>query len=179
MTIESYQQTETQHVPFEAPMYQYGNTMIQLTNPESILEKMDLTFRSMMMDHKGKPYSVGPPLMNELGISAVRGQVQSIVNQTTVMSNFNKNDIPMLMDFLGDTLAKDLMMNRETYGMTFTTRDKVYFVSLTSAFICMKRALDEGEKRFWKNSQHEVRSTVEGTGGGQGPIKRLFGFGKR
>ena len=81
------------------------------------------------------------------------------------------------MDFLGDTLAKDLMMNRSVYGMDESTRDKVYFIALTSAFVCMKRALDEGEKRFWKGSQREFKSTVEGIGQQKG-LKGLLGWGK-
>jgi len=159
-------------------MYQYGSTILQLTNPQKILEKMELTFRSQRKNSKGETIQIGPPLMNELGVSSVIGQVEAVVNQTTVMSNFTKHDIPMMIDFLGDTLAKDLMMNRETYNMTVTTRDKVYFIALTSAFICMKRALDEGEKRFWKGSQREMTSKVEGLQQTKG-IKGLFPWNRK
>lgn len=175
--IEPYTQTQIEQQPFEAPMFQMGSTMVQMTNPDKIMDDMELTLRSMVKDSHGNHHKIGEPLMNDLGIISVKGQVQSIVNQSTVMSNFNKHDIPMLVDYLGDTLALDLMVNREKYGMTYTTRSKVYYIALSTAYVCMKRALDEGEKRFWKGSQREITNKVEGSNR-PGGIKRLFGWGR-
>ena len=79
------------------------------------------------------------------------------------MSNLNKDEIPMLMGFLGDTLARDLMINRVPYGIrTFASRDKIFFTALTTSFITMKRAYEEGDKRFWKGSVQEIQTTVSG-----------------
>lgn len=157
--------------PYNSPMYNFGSSIIMMTNPEDELYKMELTFRSANLNEDGKPITVGVPLMNELGISSVIGIVQSLVNRITIMSNLEKWDIQQVMDFLGDTLARDLMMNRLKYGIkTATARDKIYFTSLSSAFMTMKRALQEGEKRFWKGSQQEITTRVEG----QSQRKGLF-----
>ena len=141
---------------------------------------MELTFRSMIIDKEGKATKVGDPLMNELGINSVIGQVQSIVNRVTIMSNLNKNEVPMLIDFLGDTLAKDLMMNRIRYQIKeSSSRDKIFFTALSNAFICMKRAFDEGisDKKFWKGSQQDVTHTLK-SDKKEGGMSKVLGWGK-
>jgi len=161
--VDETQQPQIRSSPYQSPMHNFGSSIILLTNPENELYKMELTLRSMVVDGEGNPNAVGTPLMNELGISSVIGIVQSIVNQVTIMSNLSKHEVPMLIDFLGDTLAKDLMMNRVSYEIgTASARDKIYFTSLSSAFICMKRAFEEGDRRFWKGSQQEITTRIEG-----------------
>lgn len=148
--------------PYASPMHQYGSSIIFLTNPESELFKMELSFRSMSINKEGETVVAGEPLMNNYGISSVIGTVQSLVNQVTVMSNLDKNEVSALMDFLGDTLARDLMMNKETYGIkSESVRDKIYFSALTSTFVTLKRAFEEGDKRFWKGSVQEINTRVE------------------
>ena len=160
---DEQQPTQIKSTPYASPMFNYGSSIIIMTNPDDELYKMELTFRSITLDKKGNPHSVGTPLMNELGINSVIGIVQSLINRVTVMSNLSKHEIPMIIDFLGDTLSKDLMMNRIKYTIeTATARDKIYFAALATSFVTMKRAYEEGEKRFWKGSQQEITTRVEG-----------------
>lgn len=154
---------QVRSTPYQSPLYNFGSSIILLTNPENELYKMELTLRSMVVDKEGNPDPVGKPLMNDIGISSIIGITQAIVNQVTIMSNLSKNEVPMLIDFLGDTLAKDLMMNRVKYDIkTASARDKIFFTVLSSAFICMKRAYEEGDKRFWKGATQEITTRVEG-----------------
>jgi hypothetical protein len=179
------QQYEVQAVrpqPFANPQQNYGSSIVTLTNPENDLYKTELSLRNMMLDKEGNPKPVGEPLMNEIGISSVMGQVQALISQTTIMSNFDKRDeIIILTDFLADTLAKDLMINRETYGIkTYAARSKIYFICISSSYICMKRAFMEGEKRFWKGTEQNIRQIIEQPGqGGPGFFQKLLGFAKR
>ena len=148
--------------PYANPLHNYGSSIIAMTNPDDELYKMELTFRSQVVDGKGNVKSVGDPLMNELGVNSVIGIVQSLVNRVTVMSNLNKHEVPMLINFLGDTLAKDLMMNRMNYKIkTMTARTKIFFTALVTAFVTMKRAYEQGEKQFWKGSQQEITTRIE------------------
>lgn len=160
--------------PYASPMHQFGSSILFLTNPENDLYKIELTFRGMILDREGQPKKVGDPLMNEKGISSVIGQMQSVVSQNTIMGNLDKSEILALLDFLADTLAKDLMTNRINYDIKAgSARDKIYFSALTTAFVTMKRSSEEGERRFWKGSVQEVHTRVEGAnkkGGG------LLGF---
>lgn len=149
-----------------SPMQSYQGTILQLTNPEAEMYKLELSLRNMKIDNNGKLVKLGEPLLNEIGISSVIGQVQALMNQVTIMSNFEKNDIEKLTDYLGDTLARDLMLNRIKYEIKDGyDRDKIYFQSLTCAFVTMKRALEQGEKRFWKGSQQEIITRIDGQSG--------------
>lgn len=146
--------------PYQSPMHQYGSAIVLLTNPENELYKMELTFRSMKLDEEGNAKSMGEPLMNDLGINSVIGTIQALVNQISIMSNLDKKNIANLIDYIGDTLAKDLMINKINYGIkSSTARDKIYFTALSTSFITLKRAFEEGDKRFWKGSVQEIRTS--------------------
>ncbi len=165
-------------ISYQSPINQYASSILTLTNPENELHKMELSFRGMIIDKDGNAKQLGTALLNEEGISSVIGQVQIIVNQVTIMSNFTKYDIPILLNFLGDSLAKDLMMNRRTYQIKSTAdRDKIYFATLGSAFITLKRGFEEGDRRFWKGSTQEITTRVEGTPRKEGFLSS-FGWGK-
>jgi hypothetical protein len=78
------------------------------------------------------------------------------------MSNIEKNDIPVLIEFVADPLIKDLMINMRTYGIENpAVRDKIFYTVLSIIFISLKRAYEEGDRRFWKGSVQEIHSKVE------------------
>ena len=135
----------------------------------------------MIVDKEGNIIKTGDPLLNDLGISSVIGQMQSIVNQVTIMSSLSKNDVKILIDMFADTLAKDLMVNRVTYNITTpAARDKVYSIALASSYICMKRAYEgEGtlnDKRFWRGSVQEIRQSVEQSQKKGGLLSKAMGW---
>ena len=146
-----------------SPMQANQNSILILTNPENELFKLECTLKNVRIDVKGNPIQFNEPLMNELGVGSVLGQVQAIVSQITIMSNFEEKHIMALINFLGDTLARDLMMSQEKYAIKNSyDRDKIYFESLTCAFVTMMRAFEQGEKKFWKGSQQEITTRIEG-----------------
>lgn len=170
---------ESEQAPFMSPLNQYGGTIVQLTNPDGELYKMELTLRSQILDKDGNAVQVGEPLLSEEGINSVIGQVQSIINQVTVMSNFEAKDLPLMIDFLGDTLAKDLMLNRDRYRIkNASARDKIYFAVCTGAYIVMKRALNNGERGFWKGSQQDIRQIID-TGNQKKGLFGALGWGNK
>ena len=159
--------------PYSSPIHQFSGSIVLLTNPDNELYKLELSLRNMVVDREGNARQAGRPLMNDAGIMSVLGQVQTIVNQVTIMSNLEPQEVPRIIDFLGDTLARDLMINRVGYAVdNEAVRDKVYFMALVSAFVCLKRASEEGERRFWKGSQQEITTRVDGLAGQK---KGVFG----
>jgi len=162
-----------------SPMQSYGSSIVSMTNPEDELFKMELTLRGQILDKDGNVKQAGEPLLNEEGINNVIGTVQTLVNRISVMSNFNKYEVPMLIDFLGDTLAVDLMLNRVRYGIkNVAVRNKIFFTVLSTSFVTLKRGFEEGEKRFWKGSQQEITTTVRNAAQGKGLFRSLFGWKK-
>lgn len=162
--------------PYQSPMYNYPG-ILMLTNPENDLYKMELTFRNMIKDDNGNARPVGDPLMNDKGIRSVVGQVQSLANQISVMSNFSKNMVPVLMLNFGDTLIKDLMMSRVDYNIKNSVdRSIILNIANNYAYSTMLRGLEEGEKRFLGKAQQEIRNIVEQQKQ-RGAISNLLGWG--
>ena len=176
--VDEEQQPQVRTSPYQSPMHNFAGSIILLTNPENELYKLELTLRGLV-EAQGELIPRGEALLNDEGVRSVLGQAQAIVNRVTVMSNLEARDIEALMDFLADTIAKDLMMNRVFYGVrNASARDRVFFEVLTSCFICMKRASEEGERRFWKGSQQEITTTIGGAQKKPGVLSKALGWGK-
>lgn len=165
--------------PYLSPMYNYGSSILTLTNPESEIYRLELTLRSMILDNEGNPKQIGQPLMNEQGITSVLQLTQTVLNQVTILSNFSKSEIPYLMGFINDTLVRDLMQNRIKYGIKdFSTRDKLFFMVMTYCFIALKRGYEEGDRRFWKGSQQEIRTELVNAQQPKKSFMQHLGWGK-
>ena len=164
MEEDQYEQRQMpQDNRFSNPMSQFGGSIVMMTDPSNELHMMEMTFRGLKEDSNGNAVKSGKPMMNEVGISSILGTVQSLINRVTIMSNLEKDEVSILIDFLSDTLAKDLMMNRKEYGIdSASTRDKIFYTALSTTFVTLKRAFQEGDKRFWKGSVQEIHSHVDG-----------------
>lgn len=161
MEAQPMQQPQIRSTPYQSPMHNYSTGMVQLTNPRQLIFELELKLRGKR-EKDGVEIDVGHPLMNDEGINSVLSQIESIVNQVTVMGWLKEQEITGLMDFLADTLAKDLMVSKLKYEIIYpSARDRIYFSALTTAFITMKRAYEEGDRRFWKGSVQEVKTTVQ------------------
>jgi hypothetical protein len=169
-------------MPFLSPAQQYGTSMLQMTNPEGEIAKMELALKSQIVDREGNLKQVGEPLLNEEGLSSVVGQVQAIVNQNSVMSNLTKQMIEMLVLDLANTLIKDLMVNKYKYQcITKVARDRIVSISLNTSYICLQRAFEQGERGFWGRIQQEIVQRMEAGGNpsGQGFFQKLLGWGNK
>jgi len=168
--------------PYANPMYNYGSSINTLTDPSDELAQLEAMYRGKEITKEGDITDAGSPMMNGEGICSVMGQIRIIVGRNTIMSSLTrKNEIPMLIEFLADTLAKDLMMNRVTYQITsYAARDKIFFSALAKAFICMKRADEESisDKKFWRGSVQEIHSNVNTNARRPGIFSKMMGWNR-
>ena len=182
MDTETQSNDGVKSSPYQSPMYNYGGSIVLLTNPENDLYKLELSLRNIRLDDKGNPITNdknAKAMMNEKGVQSVLSIIQSVVNQVTIMSNLSQNDIPMLIELMSDAMIKDLMVNSKDYGIDVeTSRDKIVFMSSSFAFVCMKRAFEEGEKHFWKGSQQEITMTNQ-SGQQKRSLASFFGFNQQ
>ena len=167
--------------PYASPMHNFAGSIVLLTNPSDELRSLELGLRGLM-EVGDEVKVVGTPLLNDRGVCSVISLVRSCVNQNTVLSNLDEMHIINLVLNMGDTLIKDLMFNKVEYGVCNpSARDRVHTMSITNAFVCMRRPFEEGERRFWRGSQQEIIMRNEGSsqkGGGGGLMKTLTGWGK-
>lgn len=176
--MENDQQT-VRPLYMAAPMHQYGSSILFLTNPQDEIFKMEACFRNVTVEDNGNIRPNGPPLMNEEGISAVIGMVQSVVNQNTSMSDLDKNDVERHIGLLYDTLIRDLMIHRNKYGIANQNdRYKIVQQALQTAHITLKRPFNGGERRFLKGTVQEIQTTVSQQKQG-GVLSMLNPWGKK
>jgi hypothetical protein len=172
------EQPQVRSSPYQSPIHTYAGSILLLTNPENELYKLELTLRGLV-EIKGQVKLVGMQLLNDEGVRSVLGQAQALVNRVTVMSNLEDREISALMDFLADTLAKDLMLNRVSYDVrNSSTRDRVFYEVLATTFVCLRRAHGEGERKFWKGSTQEITTNMGGAQKKSGFLSKALGWGK-
>lgn len=163
-----------------SPFQQYGSSIILLTSTDTELHKLELTLRSLQEDKEGNLIALGKPLVNQVGVSSIIGICQSIISRHTILSNISDQQVRILMDFTADTLARDLMINRIKYEIIDpSARDKIYFESLSATYVTLLRGFQEGDKKFWKGSTQEIRTTNTNTAGaGKGILSFLGQWNK-
>lgn len=103
------------------------------------------------------------PLVNEIGVNSLIGFVSGLANKNTILSNLSEKDINMIMNDLCDRLSEHLFLNWEAYEVKKENMDMVHFKIENFCFMSLKRAMDEGERQFLK--QTESRREIINVGG--------------
>lgn len=176
------EQSTVKVTPFRSPMYNYGSSIIFLTNPDDDLHRLELVFRGLRdTGDTKKPYEkVGEPIMNKAGINSVIGQIRGLCSRNAILSNYDKNVIKQIMLSFADTLIIDLMMNRIKYGISESyDRNKILEISRNVAHSSLLRALMQGEKQFWKGSQQEIITRGEVTQRKPGLVSGILGWDRK
>lgn len=144
-------------LPYMAPMNNQNGNMVMMTNPREELRELEANLRGGIIDDAGDFQQKFPARMNEFGINQVMSMVRTMVNRVAFMSNINEKAVRNFMDYLADTLAQMLMVNKQTYGIrSDADRTSIYFNCVTLAHIGILRGLQEGDRRFWKGTTHEI-----------------------
>lgn len=171
--------------PYAGNNNTYQGAIADLTNPELVIGQFEMMLRGEEISPSGSRVQVMKPLVNSEGVKSITLQLNGVVSQISIMSNYEEDNIKNLITYLAETLAHDLMLNRVRYDIKDqSARDKIYFSALSTANAAMRRALENGERQFWRNSQHDmmVRTMIEGSGAAnksKGGIGNLFNLFKK
>ena len=166
------------NLPYQSALQNWGDSILILTNPDEDIEKLELFLRNQARTPSGI-VALGPPLLNEQGINSVMSQVRSLASQTSILSNQEEKDVQMLMMSAADTLIKDLMLNRVSYGIADgSLRDVILTNSTNTMFVCLKRAYMQGERKFVGHAHQDYTVRMEGSQTGSPSfLSRLWPFG--
>jgi hypothetical protein len=104
----------------------------------------------------------GKALMNEEGINSIMSLISARLSKVFIMSNFSESDINSMMIVFSYELIT-LMFNKYT---AFEI-DKAFLPSITNyvedlVYATLKRALNEGERKFLGTTERRVESYTEG-----------------
>ena len=167
---------------FSTPIDRFGGeSVLLLTNPDEVLLKLEMKLRNRVLDKDGNwvQNQNSFPLLNEKGITSLMHITTAVVNQLTVMSNIDMDEVRNLIIYLADVLAYDLMMNRYIYEIkAAAARDKIYYTVINTSYLCLKRSFNQGERVFLTKSQQEIRQTSN-QDNKQGFLSKLFHLGQK
>lgn len=141
--------------------FDHSSSILTLTNPEQDLYKFELFLRSLKDLPDGRIIKVGNPLLNDEGINSIMAAIESVVHHMNALSNFTEEDIIYMHDTLKDNLITDLMINALSYELNRKNRDVIVGNALRFAYGFMKRAFEEGDRKFWKGTTQEIKHTTE------------------
>ena len=166
--------------PYQSPMYNFGSSILLLTDPSDNLYKLELTLRGLKEDENGNLITVQgvKPMMNERGINSIMGIVaRCLIARNTVMSNLKESEVKAITLLIAEALSKDLMINRINYDIETTdNKSLIYFTIIANLYLTLKRPQDEGEKRFLRGSVQEIKTTVDTSQQKKGIFGRVFGW---
>lgn len=143
------------------PQDRYGSAITTLTDPQEDLIKFELFLRAQRYNMEGQLVKSGDALLNDKGINTIMASIESLVHHMNTLSNFNTVAVEFLIVGLADTIAKDLMLNRLTYEIDRKNRDVVVDNAVRFAYGFTMRAFEEGDRKFWKGSVSEIKTTQE------------------
>jgi len=143
------------------PQDRYGSAITTLTDPSEDIDKYKMLLRSLTYDSDGNLVRTGNPLMNEEGINAMMLLVNSVVNRTSSMTNYNSRFLETLYDEVKADIITNLMTKRLQYNVDRKDRFLIAGSTLRIIIGFALKSLEEGERRFWKGSVTEVKHTQE------------------
>lgn len=123
--------------------------LVEQTNPDKIVNEIILGLEGKEKTRDGGIKLIGKPVMNELGLSRIRFQLRTIVNQSSILSHLEIEDIGRLMNQLSDDICDELALNWKEYGIEDKTLlDSISNAILMPAYLALKRAEGQNEKNW-------------------------------
>lgn len=147
------QMGESQAVPYapqlQEQVMQAQAVLVAQTNPDKVLKEIILKLRGYREDFEGKYVCEGPQLMNNQGISFIRFVLSTILNQSTVLSHLEDQEIDRLIIYLHDNICRDLAKNWRNYDVSDReTLNHIEGAVIIPALLALKRALEQNEKNW-------------------------------
>jgi len=150
----------------EKPYLPQGNpnsgNMIEMTDPEIQLTRLEYHFRGYIPDDSGNFVKKYEPIINDKGINKVMSLLRSVTNPITFMTNLEETDVENHTMYFADALIKMLMINKREFEINNDSDRTAIVVSCVSlARMSLRRGLKEGERRFWKGSSMEITQSFQ------------------
>lgn len=123
--------------------------LVEQVNPKKVVKDVVLSLMNVEEDEMGKLVKMGEPLMNQLGINRMRFILRGVLNQSTTLSNLDKEDVSKLTVQLANDITDDLTLNWKQYGINDKIfLDEVVDIMSFNCYFALKRALGMNEKNW-------------------------------
>jgi len=135
--------------------------LLEQLDPNRVVENIELALRGKMKDPvTGEIKEIRTPLMNEMGIGNIISSVISIVNASTTISAVDERMINRMVCSLSEEIGNDLELNWKSYAITNKSNlDRIDGICKRMVYLCLRRSLQGGERRFLGTTTMETIST--------------------
>jgi hypothetical protein len=136
-------------------------SLVEQTNPDKILEDIEMTLRGRIYSQDRKEWTqpIGSkPLINESGLNSLMADARGLINQNTILSNLNDEQIGKLIITVGRAIKNKIKMNWKEFGIDKSNLTTCILAITNPAYAALMRAKNEGEKRFLKTSVRAVET---------------------
>lgn len=136
-------------------------TLVTQTNPGAlIIEWMHKMKGQIEVDENGQKKWITPqgaePLMNDNGIHSCLIDIYSVVNQCTILSWIDREDVENITIEVGKAVTFKLAMNWKDYELKKCNLTTVVLSITNLCYMALNRGKDQGERTFLKTA---VRSS--------------------
>lgn len=162
-------------------MWQQSPDLIQwqLDTSDVIIE-LEHNLKGEVWNPKKKVYEKrGEAVINEDGVKSIITDVAAKLNKNIILSNLNEADVYRIAEETRANIARKIFLRYEDFGIKKANFDTIVQLVDHQVFCALKRAYNEGERRFLGKTQSRVEKiTTERNKGGRGSWIPFFGGGK-
>ena len=164
MALAQQQQEEMPISPYAYPPVQQENTsnIIMQTNPDKILDEIEKALKGEIYNYEQKKWEKKDDAwLNKQGIGQIIIIAKSIINQNTIMSNLDDNEIEAMIINLGDELVMLLKMRYQEFEINKAKLTSIVNLVTRMAYCSLKRAWHGDEKKFLKTSVRSMETIIQ------------------
>lgn len=132
-------------------MSQSQAVLVEQTNPDKVMAEIYLKLKGQVRTVDGRTLTLGIPLMNDKGIDRLIILMSTIINQNTILSYLEEDEIGKIIIGIGEDIIDDLTLNWKDYGIKDKMMlDYIVDILIYPSYFALKRALQKNEKNWLK-----------------------------
>lgn len=123
--------------------------LVEQTNPRKVVKEIILRLQGLEEMPDGTIRKWGEPIMNQQGVEKIKYLLESYINQNTILSHLDENQIRKIIITVGNDLVDDLTLNWKLYGIiNKNDLDTINDTILINIYNALNRALGQNEKNW-------------------------------
>lgn len=130
-------------------------SILDRIDPSAVAERLRYKLLAMEFDERNRVWKRPPgrtPLVNELGAEKLLSEFSSLVNSNVSLSNLNRLEINFIMLTYCDSVINLIKWRFRDFEIDPTEAQVIFEIMKNTAFFCLKRAFEQGERNFLKKS---------------------------
>lgn len=130
-------------------------SILERIDPAAVAERLRYRLLSMEFDERSRTWvrsKYAQPLVNELGAEKLLSIFSSLVNSNVSLSNLNRIEINYTMLTYCNAVIDLIKWRFKDFNIDPTEAHVIFEIMKNTAFFCLKRAFEQGERNFLKKS---------------------------